>query len=43
MFNNVAMRIHKARTFITDPIFFIAQKKKSHVKSEQKIARVDEA
>ena len=37
------MRIHKARIFITDPLFFIAQKKKSHVKSQQKITRVDSA
>ena len=36
-----SMRRHKARTFLTDPFFFIAQKKKSHVKSQQKIARVD--
>ena len=34
---NVAMRIHKARTFITDPLFLIAQM----MKSQQKIARVD--
>ena len=32
----VAIKIHKARTFITDLLFFIAQKKKSRVKSQQK-------
>ena len=37
------MRMHKARTSLTDLFFFIAQKKKSHVKSQQKIARVDAA
>ena len=37
------MTIHKARTIIIDPLFFIAQKKKSHVKSQPKIARLNAA
>ena len=35
------MRIHNARTFVTDPLFFITQKKKSQVKSPRINARVN--